>query len=387
LITVVLYIVLAMITVFCAIALYNAVTAPMITNRPPKTTSADDIANTDPLLLPRVSVLIPARNEEHNIARCLEGLVHQTYKHLEIIVLNDHSTDGTARVVQEYALKYQGLVKLMNGITIPQGWTGKNWACQQLSSAATGDVLIFTDADNTHAATAVAKTVQWLKTYKLGLISAFPQQQTVSFAEQLVVPIMDMFVYAGLPLWLTYNAEHPSLAAANGQWIAFNKDAYTFIGGHFAVKDRIVEDVELARTIKQRGIDMITAAGTSEIFCRMYTSFDEVWHGFTKNIFGLVRYNGNAFFALMLMLFALCILPYFLVFVEEYRTLCLATIVLNLLMRGILAWRFKHPLVPSILLHPVGVGLMIAIGVNSYKEVSRGTIRWKDREIAVHLEQ
>ncbi len=378
-ITVILYMVLAVLTVFLAIAIYNAFTAPMLRKQPP---NAQNLDATSPFLLPRVSVLIPARNEEQNIGNCLTALVEQSYKNLEILVLNDHSTDGTAGIVQEFMRQHTN-IKLLNGITIPPNWLGKTWACQQLSSAATGDVLIFTDADNTHAPNAVANSVAWLMKYQLGMLSAFPQQQTVSMTEQLVVPVMDMFVYAGLPLWLTYKSEHTSLSAANGQWIAFNKDAYTLIGGHVTVRNQIVEDVELARIMKQRGIKILTMTGTEAVFCRMYHSFDEVWAGFTKNIFGLVRYNSESFFALMGLLFFVCIVPYFTVWFESFRWLSLAAIVMNMLMRLILSLKFKHPLLTSVFLHPAGMALTIAIGINSYIQVQRGTIQWKDRDIDI----
>lgn len=382
-ITVLLYVILAVLTVFLCITLYNVITAPMLSNEPKHL--APEIKQRSPLMMPRVSVLIPARNEEQHIGKCLEGLLAQTYEHLEIIVLDDHSSDNTAKIVEEFQAQHRAKVKALTGLPMPKDWTGKNWACQQLSSAATGDILIFTDADNTHAPTAVQRTVEWLMQYKLGMLSAFPQQVTVTMPEQLAVPVIDMFVYAGLPLWLTYNVEHTSLSAANGQWIAFNREAYTQIGGHMAVRNQVVEDVELARLVKQRGIKMLTMAGTGAVFCRMYTSFDEVWHGFTKNIFGLVRYNTDGFFALLGMLFAVCIVPYILVLFPEHQLLAGIAILMNMLLRGLLSWRFKHPFVPSVLMHPGSIGFMIAIGINSYRAVRKGAIRWKDRDIVVTL--
>lgn len=386
--TVLLYVILAILTVFVSIALYNVFTAPVLSEEPKNL--SPEIKNRPPLMMPRVSVLIPARNEEQNIAKCLEGLLNQTYatlspNHLEIIVLDDQSSDATAAIVQEYIVKHRQTVKMLRGQPMPHGWTGKNWACQQLSSAARGDVLIFTDADNTHAPKAVERTVQWMMQYQLGLLSAFPQQEVVTMPEQLAVPVVDTFVYGGLPLWLTYRVEHTSLSAANGQWIAFNREAYVQIGGHMAVRNQVVEDVELARTVKQRGIRMLTMAGTGAVFCRMYRSFDEVWNGFTKNIFGLVRYNADGFWALLGMLLAVCIVPYILVFFSDYRWLALAAIVMNMLLRGVIAWRFKHPLLASVLLHPVGIGLIIGIGINSFRTVKKGAIIWKDRAITIPL--
>jgi chlorobactene glucosyltransferase len=171
------------------------------------------------------------------------------------------------------------------------------------------------------------------------------------------------------------------LAAANGQWIAFTRQAYIELGGHLSVRKHVVEDIELSRAVKQRGFRMITTAGTGTVFCRMYSSFDEVWNGFTKNLFGLVGYNTIGFFALMTMLFITCILPYFTVWFADYRWISLGAIVLNMALRLLIALKYKHPILPSVVLHPVGIGFVIAIGINSLRNVKRGKIQWKNRDI------
>lgn len=372
--TVLLYMALAVLTVFVCIALYNYLTAPML-RQVPVPTQRNEYAST-----PRVSVLIPARNEEGNIANCLKGLCSQTYQQLEIIVLDDHSDDKTSEIVEGFAVQYPH-IRLIQGRPLPPEWTGKNWACQQLSAAATGQILIFTDADNTHAPNAVENTVRWMQRYDLSMLSAFPEQRTGTMPEQLAVPIVDTFVYAGLPLWLTYHSPFPSLAAANGQWIAFSRRAYIELGGHLSVRKHVVEDVELSRAVKQRGFRMLTTAGTDVIFCRMYNSFDGVWNGFTKNLFGLVGYNTIGFFALLGMLFIACILPYLTVWFAAYRWISLAAIVLNVVLRLLISLKYKHPLLQSVLLHPVGIGFVIGIGINSLRNVKRGKIQWKNREI------
>ena len=145
---------------------------------------------------------------------------------------------------------------------------------------------------------AIANTVAYMQQLKLGLLSAFPEKVTVTLAEKLVVPVVDMFVYAGLPLWLTYYSRFPSLAAASGLWIAFTRETYQQTGGHQAVSNQIVEDVELSRLAKKHRIKILTTAGTGIVTCRMYQSFNEVWDGFSKNLFGLVRYKTIPFFIL-----------------------------------------------------------------------------------------
>jgi chlorobactene glucosyltransferase len=370
LIIVLLYMALAILTVFAVISIYNGITAPML-KRLPK--NAPNLQTRSPVLLPRVSVLVPVQNDEARINHCLDTLLQQTYTNLEIIVLIDRSTDRTAEIVQGYTERHTN-VKFLQGMTLPAGWTEKNWACQQLSAAANGDVLIFTEAFTTYSPQAVYNTVSWLMAYQFGMITAFPQQRVHLLGEQLIVPLIDLMIYAGLPLWLTYKADHPSLTTATGQWIAFNKDAYTLIGGHVSVRDRIVEDIELARTVKQRGIAMLTMAGTKTIFSNLYESFDVVWQQFTKNIFGLVRYNTSSFIALSVMLTIVCILPYCTVWFQDFRILSLAAIALNVLIRSLLALKFKHPLLASIILHPVGITMLLFVGFKSYKQVEHKSV-------------
>ncbi|MDZ7376900.1 MAG: glycosyltransferase family 2 protein, partial [candidate division KSB1 bacterium] len=187
---IILSIALGILFLILSTTLLNFFTAPRIARAPKLRTT------------PKVSILIPARNEEQNIGKCLDGLTKQDYPNFEIIVLNDHSDDNTLQVIQEHQ-KRDERIQSINGKDLPDGWLGKNWACHQLSQVATGDIFIFTDADNRHASFAVKNTVAHIQNLKLGLISAFPQQWTVTLAEKMIVPNMVIFVYGTLPLWAT----------------------------------------------------------------------------------------------------------------------------------------------------------------------------------------
>lgn len=363
----------ALLSMVFFVALFNFFTAPRI-------------ARTLPLKsTPKVSVLIPARNEAKNIGRCLTGLQRQNYPDFEIIVLNDHSTDETAEIVQFYA-KSDRRIKRMHGEKLPDGWFGKNWACHQLSKAASGDILIFTDADNHHAPFAVRNSVAWMQKLNLGLLSAFPQQKTVTLVEKLVVPVMDLFVYGTLPLWATYFARHYSLSAANGQWLAFTRESYDTLNGHQAVKNELVEDTELSRLAKRMGIKTLTAAGTNAVFCRMYHNADEVWNGFSKNFYGLTGYNNAAFFSVITSMVLAFILPYVLWIFPAVRELFLLLIAMNIAIRTLISLKYKHPFWVSVLLHPVAMGYALVIGLNSFYHIRKGTIQWKGREIKLSSE-
>lgn len=326
---------------------------------------------------PLVSVLIPARNEAHNIGKCLEGLQKQSYTNLEILVLDDESEDATAAIVQQQ----QHRIHLITGKPLPVGWTGKNWACHQLAQQARGKYLIFTDADNRHHPEAVARTVGWMQRFQLDGFSAFPQQYTGTLSEKLIIPIVDLMVYGMLPLWLTYYLRFSSLSAANGQWIAFTWQAYQSIGGHAADPMEIVEDVTLARLLKSRRLKMLTVAGTGMVWARMYRSAQEIWGGLSKNLFGLVGYSIPLFVFFAIVLLAVMVAPYGLLIVPSLRVQAGILVLANTLLRAILSSRYRHPFLVSVLLHPVSIVAILAISINSVRLTKSGELTWKGRII------
>ncbi|MBD3226294.1 MAG: glycosyltransferase [Caldithrix sp.] len=353
-------------------SLINGLLGPYLKNAP----SARETAS--------VSLLIPARNEEDNIATCLKSLQAQEYENLQILVLDDQSEDRTAEIVRRFA-RTDHRIRLLQGQPLPDGWLGKNWACHQLSEQANGDIFIFTDADTQHHPQAVLHTVGWLQHLHLDMLSAFPQQLTKTLMEKLIVPGIDLILYAFLMLWSTYYLKSARFAAANGQWIAYTRKAYHAFGGHRRVKSEIVEDVAQSRLAKQDGFKMITLAGTGSVFCRMYHSSREVWQGFSKNAFGLTGHNTLLFMLFLSMIFIGCVLPYGLLFWETARTIGLILVAANLFLRGILAVAFKHPFWISIILHPVAVLLAIIIGFNSFFQSKFGHINWKGRSIRLNI--
>ncbi len=364
------YVVIAILSGILIVTIFNAFTAPMLKNAP------------KPKYHQKVSVLVPARNEERNIAACLEGLLSQDYSDFEVIVLNDHSQDLTVEIVERFCEK-DPRVRLLEGQELPPGWTGKNWACHQLSQEANSEILIFTDADNRHIPVALANTVGWMQKLKLGLFSAFPQQITSTLSENLVVPVIDMFVYSGLPLWLTYYTLSPHVAAANGQWIAFTRHAYDHIGGHLAVRDQMVEDVELSRLAKRENVRILTAAGTGVVFGQMYHSIREVWEGFSKNIFGLTGYKTVLFFIIVLVLLYACVMPYLMIWIRPFSMMAATAITLNVFLRLILSLKYKHPVFTGVVLHPVAVLFTVIIGLNSFLRFKTGCMWWKGRKIDI----
>jgi chlorobactene glucosyltransferase len=367
------YFILPCLSIFLIIATINAVGGPFLRKR----------HELKEKLL--VSVLIPARDEEHNISTCLQSLLEQDYAPLEIRILDDESKDNTASIVRKFE-EENTHIHLHSGISLPQGWTGKNWACHQLSKQAKGDIYIFTDADNRFEPQAISRTVAWMQHYQLGMFSVFPQQITVSFFEKLIIPVIDLLLYSSLVLWLTYRSRFSSLAAANGQWIAFQCKIYHDLDGHQAVQQQIVEDVELSRLAKRKGIKILTGAGTGIVYGHMYHSTREVWEGFSKNLFGLVSNKSIPFFLILISLFMIYILPYFLAFNPDFLVPSAIAISLNVVLRLVLAVRFRHPVLLSTIFHPISMIITILIGLNSFRKVKWGKIHWKGRNINPNLQ-
>ncbi len=345
---------------------------------------------------PFVSVLIPARNEANRIAPCLESLINQDYPNYEILVLDDNSTDATQSVVEKYGFADATSVprRLLTGKPLPDGWKGKPWACHQLSEAARGDYLLFTDADTVHAPGMLAGAVLHSLRTRADLLSLWPRQLVVTWAEKLVVPFMNFLIVTLLPQWaLALLQRRPEIArrlpqsvlasfgAANGQFMLFRKDAYAAIGGHSAVRDHLVEDIALGRLIAGRtadGFHLVNADGQLLVQCRMYSSFREVWDGFSKNLRPAFDHSVFAFVLFGLVQFLAFILPFIRLVLSGPSLLILLSIALVYTIRGLQTWRFRLPW-SSCLLHPLGHAFSLLIALNSWRLYATGRLNWKGR--------
>ncbi len=233
---------------------------------------------------PRVSVLVPARNEEHNIGRCAASLLAQNYPDFQLLVLDDESTDGTRAVLESLAAADPRL-RVLAGRPLEPGWLGKNWACAQLAACADGELLFFTDADTHHHSDTLRALVTALEGEGADLMGGFPRQEVVTWGEKLIVPFFSWVVYCFTPLALGYRLRWPALSTAVGQALLFRREAYEAIGGHAAVRAVIVEDLELARRVKAHGRKWRMLHITDLIACRMYRSGAEAAAALSRNLF------------------------------------------------------------------------------------------------------
>lgn len=232
---------------------------------------------------PLVSVLIPARNEEHNIGNLLNDLQNQSYLNIEIFVFNDQSTDRTSEIVEEFT-NADDRFHMLSSEGLPNGWLGKSNACHQLSQKASGDYFLFLDADVLMKPGLIESALAQMQKHRLRLLSIFPKQEMKTLAEKITVPVMNSILLSLLPMVLTRESSRPSLAAANGQFMMFEKETYQRIQPHEKVKNQLVEDILIARLYKTNKLKMQCMTGNSTIRCRMYQNLNDALHGFSRSV-------------------------------------------------------------------------------------------------------
>ena len=321
----------------------------------------------------RVAVLLPLRDEARRVEPCLRSLLALGgVTDLRLIVLDDDSTDGTAAVVRAVA---GDRVTLLPGKPLPDGWLGKPHACQQLADAAGDvDVLVFLDADVVLAPHAVAAAVVLLRQSQVDLLCPYPKIVAGTAGERLIQPLLQWSWLTFLPLRAMERSRRASLAAAGGQFFAVRRAAYDRAGGHAAVRERILEDVELARSVKRSGGRIALADGSTLAECRMYTSWAEVVDGYSKSLWASFGspVAAAAVVALLALLYAV---PPATVLFGQW--LGLFGYSLGVLGRVISARATGGRAFPDALAHPVSVLLLGWLVARSYRR--RGSVRWKGR--------
>jgi len=260
------------------------------------------------LNFPKVSILVPARNEERNIAACVHSLLAQDYPDFEVLVLNDQSSDSTVAILEQIAALNPKL-KVLNGSPPPEGWVGKSWACVQLAEAAQGKVFYFTDADTVHQPQAVRRAVSVLINGQADLLTGFPGQRMHTWGEKLIVPFFLWSFFSFTPLALAYRLRLPWLSNAVGQFMVFRREAYLAVGGHRKTADSIVEDLLLAQHVKAHGLRWRVINATNLLSCRMYLNFKEALEGLSKNLFAAFGFRLLPFLFIFLWLAVLFWLP------------------------------------------------------------------------------
>ncbi len=364
--------------------LLNQLAVPRLT---PKKTHPDQS--------PLVSILVPARNEEAGIERCLRSLQAQDYLNYEIILLDDQSSDRTAKIAGELGFIHEGKFRILSGLPLPAGWVGKPWACHQLSQAARGEYLLFTDADTAHSPKALSSVMAEAFDCKSDLLTLWPAQETKTWSEKLVIPILFVAAAGMLPHWLlVLGQKNPAvrrrltsrqwrmMGVANGQYILFTRRAYDQIGGHEVVRNHMVEDVALGRLVASKtleGMILKNCDGGTLVATRMYQSFDQLWEGFTKNAWPVFEGNFPLFCLGNAGMFLVFVAPFlFLPFSSASWLMLLFQIVLIIFIRIIFTLRYQSSWL-SAWLHPLAFLLGTAIAINSHRKNQKQGLTWKGR--------
>jgi chlorobactene glucosyltransferase len=343
---------------------------------------------------PLISVIVPARNEEKNIRRCVEAILNQDYPNFQILVLDDRSTDSTPAILTELSARDSRLV-ILAGRELPAGWAGKPHALHQAAASATGEWLLFLDADTFLHPNALSAALAAAQKSEAGLYTVMTEQILGSFWEKAVMPLVFTALSVGFS---PRKVNDPTTrdAIANGQFIFIHREVYDAIGGHEAVKDRIVEDKALSEKVKWGGHRLVIADGRGIAQTRMYTDLASMWEGWTKNIYlGLSDHPGLLLlgvFGAVLALMAALILPAWPVFGLAWYASGGGWMALTVTIEALLVWAyilFERANVNRgmgisawyTLTTPLGAGVFAAMMLTSaWKVLSGAGVTWKGRK-------
>ncbi len=343
---------------------------------------------------PLISVCVPARNEERNIRRCVESILAQDYPNLEVLVVDDLSSDSTLTQLKEIASRDSRLHPI-HGSELPPGWAGKPHALCQAASAARGEWLCFVDADTFLAPNAISSVFAKAQETEADLFTVMTRQILGSFWEKVVMPLVMTALSVGFSPRKVNDPKRRD-AIANGQFIFIKRKVYDAIGGHESVRDQIVEDKALAEQVKWSGYRLIIADGSQAVSTRMYASLKEMWEGWTKNIYLGLRDRLSMLllgaFGAALALMAALLLPIWPLlgivwYFDGGGWMAVGVVVESLIVWGALLWarvgvgRKMGVSGWYALTTPLGAGIFAAMMlVSAWKVLSGEGVSWKGRK-------
>lgn len=323
---------------------------------------------------PHVSVLIPARNEAANIGDAVACVLAGTGADIELIVLDDHSTDATPAILARID---DPRLRVIHGAPLPPGWSGKQHACATLAAEARYDLLLFVDADVRLSPDAVSRMAGHMERTGLALASGFPRQVMRSWSERLLLPMIHVLLLGYLPMPLMRLSSLPGLGAGCGQVFIARRDAYARAGGHAAIRASLHDGIMLPRAFRAAGLMTGLFDATPLAVCRMYRDAAQVWEGLTKNategmakpvalpVWTVVLGGGH-------------VLPAALMIVSPDPT-ALAALAASFGLRALLAWRFRQPLA-DVALHPASVLATLVVQWSALVRAWRGRpATWRGR--------
>jgi chlorobactene glucosyltransferase len=343
---------------------------------------------------PLISICIPARNEENNIRRCVESALGQDYPNIEVIVLDDRSTDSTLTQLNEIAARDSRVLPI-HGTELPAGWAGKPHALFQASAAARREWLCFVDADTFLAPNAISACYTKALETHADMFTTLNEQVVGTFWEKVVMPLVLTALSVGFSP-RKVNDPNSRDAIANGQFIMIRRMVYDAIGGHEKVKDQIVEDKAISEQVKWNGHRLVVADGSKVIHTRMYTSLSSMWEGWTKNIYLGLRDHPSMLllgaFGATLSLLAALFLPFWTLFGVIWFFNGGEWLASVIIFQSLLVWswllyfrvrvaRGMKICVWYALTTPLGAGVFAAMMLNSaWKVLSGQGVTWRGRK-------
>ena len=339
-------------------------------------------------MIPAISVLIPARDEAHGIEAAVASVLASKGVELEVVVMDDGSTDGTGAIVAAMAA-HDPRVRLEQAPELPLGWNGKQHACWSLAHVARHPLFCFVDADVRLEPEALERMAAFMKKTDASLVSGFPRQVTETWMEWLLLPLIHFVLLGFLPIDGMRKSTDPAFAAGCGQFLMAARESYFVTGGHAEIKATMHDGLLLPRLFRQHGLKTDLADLTTLARCRMYRNAEQVWQGLAKNategIAAPVR-----ILPISLVLALGQIMPYLLLAALSLGRSVKAEVAVFVLVAAASAWlprvlaavHFKQDWRGAVL-HPVGIGVLLAIQWYSFtRKLMGGAVSWKDRAYA-----
>jgi glycosyltransferase involved in cell wall biosynthesis len=313
-----------------------------------------------------ISVLIPARNEEVSIAAAVKSVLRSTGVEVEVVVLDDASTDGTAAIVCEIAAS-DARLRIERAPPLPAGWNGKQHACFVLANLAKHDLFCFLDADVRLAPEALSRMAAFLTASRSDLVSGFPFQETESALEWLLLPLIHFILLGFLPLAAMREFPAPGFAAGCGQFMMVRREGYRLSGGHSQIRGTMHDGLLLPRLFREHGLRTDLADLTRLATCRMYHNAAEVWNGLAKNategLAAPARILPSSFFLFFGQVLPLVLLAFVVGNAGLHSTadiLALGATVACFVPRLLAVHRFRQRLLSAVL-HPMGVLVLLVL--------------------------
>ena len=324
-----------------------------------------------------MSVIIPARDEERDIERTVRAFLAQTWQALEIIVVNDRSSDATGAILERLREEDSRLT-VIEGVEPPAGWLGKPAALHRGSLSAHGEWLAFVDADVVYQPEVLEAVVAELEDHQVEMVTLLPHFEMRGFWEHVLMPNLAMFVFTFVPLWLSNRTRSRVLAVGGGTGNIVSRSAYDAAGGHEALRDAVIDDVGLARLMRREGFRTRVVRADRLVSVRMYHGLGEIVRGFTKNAFAIVDRSYVLALSGAIVIAVGNLLPFALA--ATGSRLAMATVAVIVITRVILFRSFRYGLANAVLAHPLMIASWLFILFRSvwYTGIRR-QLHWRGR--------